>query len=89
MAKTLSDAVRILQFKSGISFEDAKKAWRRMAMRLHPDRNKTRDTTEEFKAAKAAWEFFEAKFSSSTICTWNEQTSSSSGSGYYQGMFHN
>ena len=50
--KNIQESTRILGFESGISFVEAKKKWRVLAMRYHPDRNKSADAEELFKKYK-------------------------------------
>jgi molecular chaperone DnaJ len=52
----LRDPFVILGLSRGASAEEVKRAYRRQAMRWHPDRNPTRETEEQFKSIKAAYE---------------------------------
>ena len=46
----------ILGISKGASEEDIKKAYRKMALRFHPDKNKEADAEEKFKAIAEAYE---------------------------------
>lgn len=53
-------ALTLLGEKQGASFEHAKKAFRRQAMRWHPDRNSEKGAEDKFKQARAAFEWLES-----------------------------
>ena len=46
----------LLGLTHGVSTEEIKRAYRRLAMQWHPDRNPTREAEEHFKRIKAAYE---------------------------------
>jgi DnaJ-class molecular chaperone len=54
MAITKTAALKILGLESGVSPEDIKKAYRKLAMKHHPDKG---GNEEEFKKIKEAYEF--------------------------------
>lgn len=51
------DAHAILGVERGASPEDIKRAYRRLAMRWHPDRNDAADAAERFKEIRAAYDW--------------------------------
>lgn len=46
---------------NGYSFEEIKNAYRKMAMKYHPDRNKAPDAAAKFKAIKKAYDVLSEK----------------------------
>jgi len=58
MAKNYYD---LLGISKGASEEDIKKAYRKMALRFHPDKNKDSDAEEKFKAIAEAYEVLSNK----------------------------
>jgi len=58
MAKDYYD---LLGISKGASEEDIKKAYRKMALRFHPDKNKDSDAEEKFKAIAEAYEVLSNK----------------------------
>ena len=50
------DLYEVLDVPKSASKADIKKAYRRKAMKLHPDRNKDKDTSEEFKQVQRAYD---------------------------------
>ncbi len=55
---TEHDAYSILELKDGGSFEEIKKAYRRLALKYHPDRNQGSEVAEEkFKKINNAYEY--------------------------------
>lgn len=50
-----SDYYSILGVPRDASFDDIKKAYKKMALELHPDRNKNADATDRFKKATEAY----------------------------------
>lgn len=57
----MSDAHALLGLAAGASAADIKKAFRRLAMRWHPDRNPDPAAVEHFKALRAAYEMLTAE----------------------------
>lgn len=55
--KQSDDPYAVLGLRRTASLEDVKRAYRRLAMRWHPDRNPTATAEAEFKRIKAAYEF--------------------------------
>ena len=53
---TKRDFYDILGIKKGTSKEEIKKAYRKLALEYHPDRNKTAEATEKFKEINEAYE---------------------------------
>lgn len=56
MATTKRDYYEVLRVSKGASAEDIKKAFRRLAMQFHPDRNKDGDAEAKFKEVGEAYE---------------------------------
>ena len=56
MATTKRDYYETLGISRDATPEEVKKAFRRLAMKYHPDRNKNHDAHEQFKAINAAYE---------------------------------
>jgi len=56
MATGQRDYYEVLGVHRGAGSEDLKKAYRKLAMQYHPDRNKDEDATEKFKEATRAYE---------------------------------
>src|SRR6185369_1197817 len=54
------EAYRLLEIPNGSSVEEAKKAYRRLAMKWHPDRNKEPAAEAKFKEIKEAFELIES-----------------------------
>jgi molecular chaperone DnaJ len=54
--KQSDDPFALLGLQRTASLEDVKRAYRRLAMRWHPDRNQTASAEAEFKRIKAAYE---------------------------------
>ncbi len=54
--KPSDDPYTLLGLHRGASLEEVKRAYRRLAMRWHPDRNLTSEAEGEFKRIKAAYE---------------------------------
>jgi DnaJ-class molecular chaperone len=52
-----AEALKILELAADASDEEITKAYRRMAMKYHPDRNKEAGAEDRFKQAKAAHEY--------------------------------
>lgn len=50
------DYYKILGIQSGANEEEIKKAYRRMALRFHPDKNKDPNAEEKFKEIAEAYE---------------------------------
>ncbi|XP_064086077.1 dnaJ homolog subfamily B member 4-like [Macrobrachium nipponense] len=50
------DYYKILGISQDASMEDIKRAYRKMALRYHPDKNKSSDAEERFKAISQAYE---------------------------------
>lgn len=82
--KSIQEAAEIIGLEPGIEFAVAKRKWRSLAQRYHPDRNKDSGAEELFKKYKGAWEYFESYFKGDTICKWtaSPKSQSSSTSGY-------
>ena len=55
-SKVQRDHYEILGVSPGASLEEIKKAYRRLALQYHPDRNPAADATEKFKEASEAFE---------------------------------
>lgn len=55
------DYYKILGLNKGASEEDIKKAYRKMALKYHPDKNKSADAEEKFKAVAEAYEVLSDK----------------------------
>lgn len=72
---TRDEAFKILELEPGASVEDAKKQYRRLAMKYHPDRNKEAGAEDKFKQIKEAFELIES----------GKAGTSSSGSSGYRG----
>jgi len=51
------DSYAILGIAPGASPTDIKRAYRRLAMRWHPDRNADPEATERFKAIRGAYDY--------------------------------
>jgi DnaJ-class molecular chaperone len=63
-AKTIlsdEDPYTILEILPGASLTEIKKAYRRLAMKWHPDKNKDIDTTEKMQKIIAAYTFLTEK----------------------------
>ena len=56
------DPWSILGIKQGCALEEAKSAFRKKALELHPDKNHDRDTTKDFQRVQAAWQRIEETF---------------------------
>lgn len=60
---TLRNALAILGLQIGVSFAEAKSAYRRLALQFHPDRRPDDpDATEKFQRINAAYQFITAQF---------------------------
>jgi len=57
---TRDEAFAILELAPGASNDDAKKQYRRLAMKYHPDRNKEEGAEAKFKEVKEAYELIES-----------------------------
>jgi molecular chaperone DnaJ len=55
-----SEAYKILELSEDASDEDAKKAFRKLAAQLHPDRNKEPDAEEKFKLVNKAYQYIQS-----------------------------
>jgi len=55
------DYYKILGLSKGASEEDIKKAYRKMALKYHPDKNKSADAEEKFKEVAEAYEVLSDK----------------------------
>lgn len=55
------DYYKILGLSKGASEDDIKKAYRKMALKYHPDKNKSSDAEEKFKAVAEAYEVLSDK----------------------------
>jgi preprotein translocase subunit Sec63 len=51
----------ILQVKTGSSAEEIRKAYRALAMKYHPDRNKAKDSLQKFLEVQRAYEMLTGK----------------------------
>src|SRR6476619_126983 len=61
MAQKKRDYYEVLGVNKDASEEDIKKAYRKLAMKFHPDRNPdSKDSEEKFKEAKEAYEILTA-----------------------------
>lgn len=49
-------ALRLLDVPKAQSIEEVRTAWRRAAIKFHPDKNKAEDASEQFKRRSTAWE---------------------------------
>ena len=56
MATTKRDYYDILGVRRNASAEEVKRAFRKLAMQYHPDRNKNADSEQRFKEINAAYE---------------------------------
>lgn len=54
--EAMEDPFRVLGLDSGASVDEAKRAFRRLAMEWHPDRNRTAFAEERFKQIRAAYD---------------------------------
>lgn len=57
----IEDPYTVLEIMVGSSLAEIKKAYRRMAMLWHPDKNKDTDTTEKMQKIIAAYTFLTEK----------------------------
>lgn len=55
------DYYRILQIQSDANEEEIKKAYKKLALKLHPDKNSAADAEERFKEIKEAYEILSDK----------------------------
>src|SRR5258708_12458072 len=55
-SSTKRDYYEVLSVSRGCSDDDIKKAYRRLAMQFHPDRNNAPEATERFKEATEAYQ---------------------------------
>ena len=55
------DYYAILGIPKGSSDEDIKKAYRKMALKYHPDKNKAKDAEEKFKQVAEAYDVLSDK----------------------------
>lgn len=55
------DFYRILSVSKTASVEDIKKAYRKLALKYHPDKNKSNDAVEKFKEIAEAYEVLKDK----------------------------
>lgn len=67
-----AEAFRLLEIPENSSTEEAKKAYRRLAMKWHPDRNKEPGAEAKFKQIKEAYELIESEKAGSSSNT-NQQ----------------
>ena len=56
MSEVKRDYYEVLGIKKNAGLADIKKAFRTLAMKYHPDRNKSADATEKFKEINEAYE---------------------------------
>ena len=56
MVKMGKDYYDVLGIKKGASEDDIKKAYRKQALRFHPDKNKSPDAEEKFKEIAEAYD---------------------------------
>lgn len=63
------EALRILEVSEEAGFDQAKRAFRRQAMKWHPDRNSAPEAEGRFKTARAAFEALESRHLASS---WND-----------------
>ena len=60
----MKDPYKVLGIKTGDSLETAKKAYRKLAMKYHPDRNPGNKLAEEmFKEVNDAWNYLKDNIS--------------------------
>lgn len=52
----MADYYKVLGVEKGASKEEIKKAYRKLAVKYHPDRNKSKEAEEKFKEISAAYE---------------------------------
>lgn len=52
----MAENYAVLGLSAGASQDEVKAKYRELALRWHPDKNKDRDTTEEFKKIQSAYE---------------------------------
>jgi len=58
---TKQKCLEILELKPGASQEEIKKAYRKMASKYHPDRNKNSDAEEKFKDVKKSFDILSSE----------------------------
>ncbi|VDN33428.1 unnamed protein product [Dibothriocephalus latus] len=56
------DYYKVLGLEKGASEDDIKKAYRKMALKYHPDKNKSPNAEEKFKSVAEAYETFRVFF---------------------------
>lgn len=54
---SITEAYQILELPSGSSIEVVKKAFRRLALKYHPDKNQAKSAEGKFKNINAAYEY--------------------------------
>ncbi len=54
---SISEAYTTLELPSGASLEDIKRAYRKLALKYHPDKNQAKTAEEKFKQVNAAYEY--------------------------------
>ena len=57
MPLSTSESYAALNLPSGASLEEIKKAYHKLALKFHPDKNKARSAEEKFKQINEAYEY--------------------------------